>query len=62
MLPPGRARLATTPAPVGSDTSTNISGIVRVSCCSAFIAGVVFVKMTSGLRPLISWANRGRRS
>ena len=26
MLPPGRARLATTPAPVGSDTWTNTIG------------------------------------
>src|SRR5262249_46956944 len=45
ILPPGCARLATTPAPVGSDTWTNMIGVVRVSFCNALVAGVVFAKM-----------------
>jgi transposase InsO family protein len=32
-------RLATTPAPVGSDTWTNMIGVVRVSFCNALVAG-----------------------
>ena len=35
MLPPGRARLATTPTPTGSLIPTNTIGTVRVACCSA---------------------------
>ena len=31
-LPPGRARLATKPAPTGSTTTTNTIGTVRVAC------------------------------
>ena len=35
MLPPGRARLSTKPAPTGSTTPTNTIGTVRVACCNA---------------------------
>ena len=31
-LPPGRAKLATKPAPTGSVTCTNTIGTVRVAC------------------------------
>ena len=33
-LPPGRAKLATKPAPTGSVTTTNTIGTVRVACCN----------------------------
>src|SRR5437763_589115 len=49
VFPPGRARLATTPAPTGSDTYTKTIGIVRVFACNALTTGVVPAKMTSGL-------------
>jgi hypothetical protein len=35
VLPPGRARLATKPAPTGSTMPTNTIGTVRLTCCSA---------------------------
>ena len=38
-LPPGRARLATKPAPIGSETVTNTIGIVRLSRCNAAVTG-----------------------
>ena len=47
MLPPGFAKLATNPLPIGSDAPNTI-GIVLVSACSAAVAGVVTVKITSG--------------
>jgi len=31
IFPPGRVKLATKPAPTGSETTTNTIGIVRVS-------------------------------
>src|SRR5262249_56132969 len=46
----GLARLATTPAPVGSDTWTNMIGVVRVSFCNALVPAVVFANITSGLK------------
>ena len=39
-LPPGRARLATRPAPTGSATCANTIGTVRVACCSGASAVV----------------------
>ena len=41
MLPPGRARLAAKPLPIGSATTANTIGIVRVSRASAPVTGVV---------------------
>src|SRR5262249_9013489 len=35
VLPPGRARLSTNPAPTGSITVTNTIGTVRVTRCNA---------------------------
>src|SRR5258707_5103871 len=55
-FPPGRARVATRPAPTGSDTYTKTIGIVRIFACNALTAGVVLAKMTSGLSATISWA------
>ena len=36
-LPPGRARLATKPEPIGSETVTNTIGIARLSRCNAAV-------------------------
>ena len=41
MLPPGWAKLAAKPLPIGSDTTANTIGIVRVSRASALVTGVV---------------------
>src|SRR6516225_10116994 len=38
-LPPGRARLATKPAPTGSTTCANTIGTVRVACSKGVAAG-----------------------
>src|SRR5262245_35414193 len=40
-FPPGRARLATTPAPTGSPTAVKTIGMVLVACRAAIAAGVV---------------------
>ena len=50
------------PAPTGSATPTNTSGMARVSCCTARAAGVVCAMMTSGLRATSSRASRRVRS
>ena len=47
MLPPGRARLATKPWPIGSATLTNTIGIVRVWRRSPSRDGVVSARSTS---------------
>ena len=48
-LPPGRARLATNPAPTGSMTIANTIGTVRVACSNgAAVAVPVAARMTSG--------------
>ena len=48
-LPPGRARLATKPAPTGSMTTANTIGTVRVACSNgATVAVPVPARMTSG--------------
>jgi hypothetical protein len=61
MSPPGFAKLATKPLPIGSDAANTI-GIVLVSACSAAVAGVVKVKITSGLSWTNSFANSRMRS
>ncbi len=48
VLPPGRARLDTKPAPTGSMTITNTIGTVRVARCSAATAGLALARMTFG--------------
>src|SRR5262249_21204341 len=47
-LPPGRARLSTSPEPTGSEGVTMTIGIVAVARLAARIAGVVSAIMTSG--------------
>src|SRR5262249_18518183 len=46
-LPPGRAKLWTTPAVSGSLTWTNTVGVVRVVSLTAIAIGVVLAKITS---------------
>jgi hypothetical protein len=48
VLPPGRAKLATKPAPTGSITFANTIGTVRVTRCSAATFTLAEAKMTSG--------------
>ena len=47
-LPPGRARLATKPAPTGSMTITNTIGTARVACSNGPTDEVPWARMTSG--------------
>ncbi len=49
-LPPGRLKLATNPAPTGSATPTNTTGIARLSRCNEATTCGVCAKITSGLR------------
>jgi hypothetical protein len=48
VLPPGRARLATKPAPTGSTTFTNTIGTMRLARCNDATAGLALAKITSG--------------
>ena len=48
MLPPGRARLSTKPAPTGSATSTNIVGVAENICRIAAVAGLPDATTMSG--------------
>src|ERR1700730_7926375 len=57
MLPPGCAKLALKPLPIGSDTTANTIGIVRVSRVSAPVTDVVTPKIASGRRSTSSFAN-----
>ena len=61
-FPPGRARLATNPAPTGSMAVGMTIGIVWVACLAAIAAGVVITRMRSTLSRTISAANSGKRS
>src|SRR5215813_3923006 len=54
MLPPGRARLVTTPVPTGSPADAITIGITDVACFAARTAGVLCVTMTSTLRALLA--------
>ena len=54
MLPPGRGRLATKPAPTGSLTIVKTIGIALLSRLSAAVAGVVAVRIMSGRVATIS--------
>jgi hypothetical protein len=47
-LPPGRAKLATTPVSTGSMMLANTMGIARVCRCNSCIMGVAFPSTTSG--------------
>src|SRR6516225_8935337 len=49
VLPPGRARLATNPAPTGSMTFANTIGTLWVTRCNAARFMLAEVKMTSGV-------------
>src|SRR5262245_60057481 len=55
-LPPGRAKLATKPLPIGSATIAKTIGMVRVCCSSTLVGGVVLERMTLGCSATISFA------
>src|SRR5262249_1881760 len=61
-LPPGRARLATSPLPTGSPATENTIGIVAVACFAATISGVPEVTIISTLRRANSAAISAARS
>ena len=60
VLPPGRARLLTNPAPTGSTTIPNTIGTLLVTRCSAATAGLAEARMTSGASATNSPAYRGK--
>ena len=60
MLPPGRARLATNPSPMGSESSAMIMGMVLVARFAAHDAGPNAMS-TSTLLATSSVASSGRR-
>ena len=62
MLPPGRARLSTTPMPTGSATAANTIGMADVPCFAARIFAVACVTMTSTLSRTNSAMISGERS
>ena len=61
-LPPGRARLATKPAPTGSPALVITIGMVVVALLAANAAGVPEATIRSTLRRTKSAASSGRRS
>jgi hypothetical protein len=61
-LPPGWARLATTPTPSGSPIAAITIGIVAVAAFADLAAGVPRVTMRSTPRPIKSATSAGKRS
>src|SRR5438132_12034944 len=62
-LPPGRAKLWTTPAPTGSLTCTNTVGVARVISLTATVAGVELGGITSDRKwssSLAKWHARAK--
>ena len=57
MLPPGCARLEVKPLPIGSATTANTIGIVRVSRARAAVASVGTARIASGRRSTSSFAS-----
>ena len=62
MLPPGFAKLATKPSPIGSETCTKTIGIEAVSGRRTAKVGVLVAKRMSGDFPTSSLANARIRS
>src|SRR5262245_58991379 len=60
-FPPGRAKLATRPTIIGSETPAKTSGTVLVAFRAARDPGVEYTKMTSDLSRTRSAASSGRR-
>src|SRR6516162_8582886 len=60
MLPPGCARFAAKPLPIGSDTPANTIGIVFVSRARAPVTGVVTPKIALGRRSTSCYAAEQR--
>jgi hypothetical protein len=56
VLPPGRAKLSTYPAPTGSVTFTNTIGTLRVACSSGPTVAVPGARMASGSSAISSAA------
>jgi hypothetical protein len=61
-LPPGRARLATSPSLTGSGPPLKTIGIVEVALFAASAEGGLFAIIKSTLRPTRSAANAGSLS
>ena len=63
MLPPGRARLATSPVSTGlAEMPPMTMGIVLVACLAAKLAGVPDATMSSTFKVTSSAASSGSRS
>ena len=61
-LPPGRARLATSPDPTGSDTAKNTIGMDGVARFAASAAGVAQARIRSTRLRANSFAKAGNAS
>ena len=61
-LPPGLARLSTSPFPTGSPTAAKTMGMIRVACLAALVLDVLPVTMTSTLSVASSLASSSSRS
>jgi hypothetical protein len=61
-LPPGRARLATKPAPTGSAVCVNTIGTVRVASCNGPMTWPPLARMTSGVSATNSTASLRMRA
>ena len=62
MFPPGRARLATSPLPTGSDAAIITTGMELVACLTARISAMKAGRMTATLNRTRSAARSGRRA
>ncbi len=62
VLPPGRARLVTSPLPSGSLVDTNTIGTVFVACCAARTDAIVTTIITVGSCFSSSSMRAGNRS
>jgi hypothetical protein len=61
MFAPGRSSRGTRPLATGSATAAKTIGMVRVSRWRTAVAGVEFVRMTSGCSLTNSWASARNR-
>jgi hypothetical protein len=59
MLPPGCARLVTSPAPIGS-TPIHTIGMVPAAASAASATGLLMATISAGLRPATSRARSGK--
>src|SRR5262249_61034633 len=62
VLPPGRARLATNPAPTGSTTAANTIGTLWLACCNPTPPGEGAGRRAAGPNPTSPPAYLGQKA